>query len=257
MYTRKEVHSLLKCRGIQRNFCRSCEFCLTVPLRISGTAEQQHFYLGEWERAGGCCSGNHGPTVFVAVCDANRCGNLVVADLGPAFPPTCLGWMRTGPHPRTWWDWHADSMFQFLRPSTGTLDTSGFGSRLFEFFVSGWQWGYPRTWGSWQIVSIYLAASRAPRYRDSSIALRFRSWTLKRSAWRRLPPQMAIFCGCILGVGGSRSRWRRALVKCGLLWRPPGAVALLVQFRLMERPGGSVGEFLDGGRYPLIFGWRM
>ena len=53
---------------------------------------------------------------------------------------------------------------------------------------------------SWQIVSIYLAASRAPRYRDSSVALRFRSWTLKKSAWRRLPPQMAILFGCVLGL---------------------------------------------------------
>ncbi|CAL1160984.1 unnamed protein product [Cladocopium goreaui] len=56
-------------------------------------------------------------------------------------------------------------------------------------------------------------ASSNSLYRDSSIALRFRSWTLKKSAWRRLPPQMAILFGCVLG-----------------------AVALLVQFRLMERP---------------------
>ena len=256
MYTRKEVHSLLKCRGTQWNFCRSCEFCLAVPLRIPGTAEQQHFYLGEWERAGGCCSGNHGPTVFVAVCDANRCGNLVVADLGPAFPPKCLGWMRTGPHPidtqTACSNSYGPAQAPWIRQDLGVASSN-------SLYLGGSEdTPGPEDPGiSWQIVSIYLAASRAPRYRDSSIALRFRSWTLKKSAWRRLPPQMAILFGCVLGVGGSRSRWRRALVKCGLLWRPPGAVALLVQFRLMERPGGSVGEFLDGGRYALIFGLRM
>ena len=40
------------------------------------------------------------------------------------------------------------------------------------------------------------------RYRDSRDFFRCRHWTLKRSAWRRLPPQMAIFCGVALGRHG-------------------------------------------------------
>eukprot|EP00435_Cladocopium_sp_Y103_P030702 s1368_g7.t1 len=56
-------------------------------------------------------------------------------------------------------------------------------------------------------------ASSHSLYRDSSVALRFRSWTLKRSAWRRLPPQMAILFGCVLG-----------------------GLAFFVQFHLIERP---------------------
>ncbi|CAL1154275.1 unnamed protein product, partial [Cladocopium goreaui] len=56
-------------------------------------------------------------------------------------------------------------------------------------------------------------ASSHSLYRDSSVALRFRSWTLKKSAWRRLPPQMAILFGCVLG-----------------------GLAFFVQFHLIERP---------------------
>jgi len=56
-------------------------------------------------------------------------------------------------------------------------------------------------------------ASSHSLYRDSRDFFRCRHWTLKRSAWRRLPPQMAIFCGVALG-----------------------ALALSVQSHLMERP---------------------
>ena len=46
------------------------------------------------------------------------------------------------------------------------------------------------------------------RYRDA-VSLRCGSWTLKKSMWRRLPPQMAIVCGCCLGGDSWQKGGRR------------------------------------------------